>query len=92
MDFSFGLTTQAGCKSPFFSKADLFSKFLEFADAPDELTPVISYEQLPCPKGKKASKKCREKNGESEDENPPSKTEANNGSPSKTEESSHYPD
>jgi hypothetical protein len=74
----FGLASEAGCKASFsFSKADLAKRFLEFADAPDELIPGINYDEMPCPKGKKASKKCKEKNGESDDDKSPSITEDN---------------
>jgi hypothetical protein len=62
------LASEAGCKTPFsFSKTDVAAKFLGFADAPDELVPEIDYDQMPCPKGKKASKKCRERHGDSDD-------------------------
>jgi hypothetical protein len=76
VDQGFGLASEAGCKTPFsFSKQALAEKFLDFTNAPDELVPEINYDDLPCPKGKKASKKCKEKNGESdEDEDSSSKS------------------
>ena len=75
MDQGFGLASEAGCKTPFsFSKVDLAQKFLDFADAPDELIPGINYDDMPCPKGKKASKSCKKKNGEADKDRPPSKS------------------
>jgi hypothetical protein len=75
VDQGFGLASEAGCKTPFtFSKQALAEKFLDFSDAPDELVPGINYDELPCPKGKKASKKCKEKNGETDDEESSSKS------------------
>jgi hypothetical protein len=77
VDVGFGLASEAGCKTPFkFSKADLAKKFLDFANAPDGLIPEgINYDELPCPKGKKASKKCKDKNGEGDDDKkPPTET------------------
>jgi hypothetical protein len=77
VDQGFGLASEAGCKTLFsFSKADLAKRFLDLADAPDELVPGINYDELPCSKGKKASKRCRERNGEDENGNKPSKSEA----------------
>lgn len=81
MEAGFGLASEAGCKSIFsFSKTDLAAKFLDFANVPDEQVGPINYDELPCPKGKKASKRCKEKNGEKdEDESEtPSKTEDRN--------------
>ncbi|KAF2463814.1 uncharacterized protein BDR25DRAFT_362485 [Lindgomyces ingoldianus] len=84
VDQGFGLASAAGCKTPFsFSKADLAKRFLDFAGAPDELVPGINYDEMPCPKGKKASKKCKEKNGENDNNNAPSRTRDNN-QPTKT--------
>ncbi|KAI8937308.1 hypothetical protein NX059_006515 [Plenodomus lindquistii] len=77
VDQGFGLASEAGCKAVFkFSKADLAKRFLDFADAPDELVPGINYEEMPCPKGKKASKECKKKNGEDDRSDVPSKTQA----------------
>jgi hypothetical protein len=59
---------------------NLAKRFLDFADAPDELVPGINYDELPCPKVKKASKKCREKNGEKDSDSSPSKTRNNDQS------------
>lgn len=79
VDPGFGLASAAGCKTPFsLSKTDLARRFLDFADAPDALVPGINYDEMPCPKGKKASKKCKEKNGETDDNDSPSKTGDNN--------------
>jgi len=78
-DPGFGLASGAGCSTPFsFSKTDLAVRFLDFADAPDQLVPGINYDEMPCPKGKKASKKCKEKNGEKDEDDSPSKTGDNN--------------
>jgi hypothetical protein len=53
----------------------------------DELVPFINYDELPCPVGRKASKKCKEKNGNDEKEEDPSKTKDNNEPASKRETS-----
>ncbi|KAH7400509.1 hypothetical protein DE146DRAFT_780973 [Phaeosphaeria sp. MPI-PUGE-AT-0046c] len=75
VDQGFGLASEAGCKTPFkFSKADLAKRFVDFSDAPDELVPGINYDTMPCPKGKKASKKCRDRNGEQDSDESASKT------------------
>lgn len=68
-----------------FSKSELARRFLEFADAPDELAPGINYDEILCPKGKKASKKCKDKNGDKDEDNSntPSKT-ADSTQPSKS--------
>ncbi|KAF2686380.1 hypothetical protein K458DRAFT_387388 [Lentithecium fluviatile CBS 122367] len=58
--------------------ADLAKRILDFADAPDELVPGINYDEMPCARVKKASKKCKEKNGESDNDSTPSKTKDNN--------------
>ncbi|KAF2796644.1 hypothetical protein K505DRAFT_335026 [Melanomma pulvis-pyrius CBS 109.77] len=51
---------EAGCKTPFlFSKADIAKRFLDFADAMDELVPGVKFDEMPCPKGKKVSKKAK---------------------------------
>jgi hypothetical protein len=62
------------------SKADLANRFWDLANAPDELVPGINYDELPCPKGRKASKKCKEKNGERDEDDveSPSRTGDNN--------------
>ena len=78
------MAREAGCQVPFgFSKPDLAKRFLDFANAPDQLVPGIDYDNMPCPKSKKASKRCRERNGESNEEKRPTKTE-NNNQPSPT--------
>jgi hypothetical protein len=88
VDVGFGLAREAGCKTPFsFSKTDLAKKFLDFANAPDQLVPGINYDEMPCPKGKKASKRCKERNGESDKDESPSKTR-NNNQPSQTSKQS----
>ncbi|KAH5090123.1 hypothetical protein HBI38_042970 [Parastagonospora nodorum] len=91
----FGLASAAGCKTPFsFSKPDLAKRFLDFADAPDELVPGLNYDDLPCPKGKKASKKCKEKIGDHNDSGSSSKTEDNKQStktPEQTTLTTHSP-
>jgi hypothetical protein len=87
VDVGFGLAGEAGCPTPFsFSKADLAKRFLDFADAPDALIPEgINYDELPCPKGKKASKKCKERNGDHDDNDKPSPTPTKDTSqPAKT--------
>jgi len=75
----FGLASEAGCSTPFsFFKQDLAKRFLDFANVPDELVPGINYDEMACPKGKKASKKCKEKNGDRDNNDSPSKTGSNN--------------
>jgi hypothetical protein len=84
VDQGFGLASEAGCKKPFsFSKADLAKRFLDLANAPDALVPGINYDELPCPKGKKASKKCKEKEGNGGDDDSPPRS-ADNEQPSQT--------
>jgi hypothetical protein len=84
------LASEAGCKTPFgFSKQALANRFLDLSNAPDELVPSINYDEMPCPKGKKASKRCKERNGEKDEDQPPSKTEGNNNKPSPTGNNDH---
>ena len=79
MEQGFGLASEAGCSTPFsFFKQDLAKRFLDFANVPDELVPGINYDEMACPKGKKASKKCKEKNGDRDNNDSPSKTGSNN--------------
>jgi hypothetical protein len=55
-----GLANEAGCSSPFsFSKQDLAKRFLDFANAPDDLVPGINYDEMACPKGRKHPKSAR---------------------------------
>jgi hypothetical protein len=89
VDQGFGLASAAGCKTPFtFSKAALAAKFVDFSDAPDELVPGLNLDEMPCPKGKKASKECKKKNGESEDEDPAKTGDNNQPTPTNDPQSS----
>jgi hypothetical protein len=78
VDQGFRLASEVGCKTPFtFSKQALAKKFLDFSDAPNKLVLGINYDKLLCPKGKKASKKYKKKNSESNDKDSLSKSRGN---------------
>lgn len=89
MQSGLGLASQAGCSDAYsFSLENLISQFGALAGAPDELVPGLDYGKMPCPKGKKASKKCQEKNEREKSEDNNKATQTGNQPPSKTEEDS----
>jgi hypothetical protein len=53
----------------------LKGKFADLANAPDALVAGVDAGDLPCPKGKKASKVCKKKNGDSDDGDEKSKSD-----------------